>query len=210
MKLKKKPKMILIVTLTIIAIVAIIFIAVAVSKKIGTGDEVREAKVLKSIDAYGYKLKDNKDKKYKAMFEELEKILTADEVVEEDYVKKIAEMFIYDFYSLDDKTAKTDVGGVDFILPAGLTNFLVNAEDTYYKYVESNIYDERKQDLPMVDAVTISSISPTEYVYSGKKYSAYEVKVTWTYTDEKYASYQNSATLIFVKDDIKYYLAELQ
>ena len=210
MKLKKKPKMILIAIITVIAVVAIAFVAVTVAKKLGNDDKVEKVKVLKSIDAYGYHLKDNKDKKYKTMFEELEKILTEKEVSDDEYVKKITEMFIYDFYSLNDKTAKTDVGGVDFVLPAGLENFLVNAEDTYYKYVESNIYGERKQSLPMVDTITISSATETEYVYNGKKYNAYEVKATWTYTDEKFASYQNNATLIFVKEDIKYYLAELQ
>ena len=62
----------------------------------------------------------------------------------------------------------------------------------------------------MVDKVTISTITPTEYVYNSTKYNAYEVKATWTYTDTKFSSYQSSANLIFVKDDIKYYLAELQ
>lgn len=210
MKLKKKPKMILIAIATIIAVVAIVIIAVTIAKGSGNGKDVKEVKVLKSIEAYNYHLKENKDKKYKTMFEELEKILREENVSDEAYVKKIAEMFIYDFYSLNDKTAKTDVGGVDFVLPAGLENFLVNAEDTYYKYVESNIYGERKQELPMVDTITVESATATEYVYAGKKYNAYEVKVNWTYTEEKYASYQNKATLIFVKDDIKFYLAELQ
>ena len=210
MKLKKKPKMILIAVITIIVVIAIAFGAVTLAKNLGNDDKVEKAKVLKSIDNYGYHLKDNKDKKYKNMFEELEKILTKKEVSDEEYVKKITEMFIYDFYSLNNKTAKTDVGGVDFILPAGLENFLVNAEDTYYKYVESNIYGERKQTLPMVDEITISSATETEYVYNSKRYDAYEVKATWTYTEEKYASYQNEATLTFVKDGINYYLAELQ
>ncbi len=210
MKLKKKPKRILIAIIAFIAVIAIAATTIIVVKKITGGDDVKKVEVLKSIDKYGYHLKDNKDKKYKAMFEELEDILTADDISDEEYVKKIAEMFIYDFYSLDDKSAKTDIGGVEFVLPASLENFLVNAEDTYYKYVESNIYNERKQDLPMVDTVTVSSATETEYVYNAQKYSAYEVKVTWTYTDEKFSSYQSEATLTFVKDDIKYYLAELQ
>ena len=144
------------------------------------------------------------------MFKELEDILRKDTVSDEEYVKKAAEMFVYDFYSLEDKTAKTDVGGVNFVLPEALPNFLANAEDTYYKYVESNLYGERKQILPIVDTVTLVSTTPTEYVYNTKKYTAYEIKTTWTYTDTKFSNYQSSATLIFVKDGIKFYLAELQ
>lgn len=210
MKLKKKPKMILIAIITAVIVVLIAVVAVVIAKNINNKPEVKEVKVLKSIEAYGYDLKDNKNETYNEMFKDLEDILRAETVSDEEYVKKIAEMFIYDFYSLENKTAKTDVGGVDFVLPLALENFLINAEDTYYKYVESNLYGERKQELPMVDKVTIGTCTPTEYVYNNNKYNAYEVKVTWTYTNNKFSSYQSSATLIFIKDDIKYYLAELQ
>lgn len=209
MKLKKKVKLLIIVLITTIIVVGITIVAVKMANK---QDEptVEKVKVLKSIDEYGYELKDNKNETYKAMFKELEDILRKDTVSDEEYVKKVAEMFVYDFYSLDDKSAKTDVGGVDFVLPAALPNFLANAEDTYYKYVESNLYGERKQILPMVDKVTLVSTTPTEYVYNTTKYTAYEIKTTWTYTDTKFSNYQSSATLIFVKDGIKYYLAQLQ
>ena len=123
----------------------------------------------------------------------------------------IAEMFIYDFYSLSEKSAKTDVGGVDFVHPDALENFLKNAQDTFYKYVESNLYGERNQQLPTVSEITIESCTETEYVYGEKKSEkAYEVKVNWTYTEETYSDYQSSTTLIFVKEGIKYYLVELQ
>src|SRR5699024_2851680 len=127
--------------------------------------EVKEAKVLKTIKKYGYTLRDNKTKRYQEMFEELDQILKKDPVNEEDYVEKITEMFIYDFYSLYDKTAKTDVGGTDFIYTTSLSNFLENAEDTYYKYVESDIYNQRKQKLPVVDKITIENIEQTEFAY---------------------------------------------
>ena len=136
MKLKKKAK------LTIIGVALILIIALAaviVINFMPKKEKVKEIKVLKSIDEYGYELKDNKTKKYKEMFKELEDILREDEVNQEEYAKKVAEMFVYDFYSLEDKVAKTDVGGVDFVHPDALDNYLLNAEDTYYKYIESNI-----------------------------------------------------------------------
>ena len=207
MKLKKKAKVIL---LSVIALVIIAVAGIIIYKVIDNKPAVKETKVLKTIDAYGYELKDNKSKQYKELFKELEEILLETEVDEEAYVKKIAELFVYDFYSLNDKTAKTDVGGVDFVQASALENFLVNAEDTYYKYVESNLYGDRKQELPTVNEITIESINPTEYVYNNQKANAYEVKLNWTYTEEKYSDYQSSATLTFVKEDIKYYLVELQ
>ena len=207
MKLKKKAKIILI---SIIILVVIAVGGIIIYKTIDNKPAVKETKVLKKIDAYGYELKNNKSKQYKELFKELEEILLESEVDEEAYVKKLAELFIYDFYSLSDKTAKTDVGGVDFVQESALENFLINAEDTYYKYVESNLYGDRKQELPTVNTIKIESITPTEYVYNDQKASAYEVKLNWTYTEEKYSDYQRSATLVFVKEDIKYYLVELQ
>lgn len=207
MKLKKKFKRLLIV---IISVLVISLIALILINFMPRDNKVKEAVVLKSIDEYGYKLKENKTKKYKEMFEELEKILREEEVNEKSYAKKVAEMFVYDFYSLADKAAKTDVGGVEFIHPNAVENFLLNAEDTYYKYVESNIYGERQQELPVVDTITIESATETEYAYNNEMYKGYEIKLTWNYTEEKFADYQSSATITVIKNDIIYHIVEVQ
>lgn len=206
MKLKKKPQ--IIITLFALLLIAALAIVLVISFK-PKGTKVKEVKVLKSIDEYGYQLKDNKTKKYKDMFKELEDILRADTVDEEAYAKKIAEMFVYDFFSLEDKAAKTDVGGVEFVHPNAVANFLLNAEDTYYKYVESNIYGERKQELPAVDKVTIESIEKSEFAWSNAMHEAYEVKLSWTYTNEKFADYQKTALVILIKSNLNYYVVQI-
>jgi len=207
MKLKKKVK----VTLIILLIVVIAVTGFFVYKKLMGKEEVKEVKIVNEIKEYGYKLKENKPKKYKDLFSELKEILEADKVDEEAYVKKISEMFIYDFYSLNDKTAKTDVGGVDFVYSEIADNFLENAEDTYYKYVESNIYNDRKQSLPIVSDITIDSVENTEFAYDKKTDSeAYKVTVSWGYTESAFADYQKKAELIFIHDDKKLCLVELQ
>lgn len=207
MKLKKKFKRMLI---AIAAILVISLIAIILINFMPKDNKVKEAAVLKSIDEYGYKLKENKTKKYKEMFEELEKILREEEVDEKEYAKKVAEMFVYDFYSLADKAAKTDVGGVEFIHPNAVENFLLNAEDTYYKYVESNIYGERQQKLPVVDTITIESATETEYAYNNEMHKGYEIKLTWNYTEEQFADYQSSATITVIKNNLIYHIVEVQ
>ena len=208
MKLKKKPKRILITIIVMAAVAALGF----VGYNIFFGKpEVKEAKVIKTIDKYGYTLKDNKTKRYQEMFEELDKILSKHSVDEEEYAKKITEMFIYDFYSLNDKSSQTDVGGTDFVYSQSLDNFLENAQDTYYKYVESNIYDDRDQKLPVVDKITINSVEQVPFAYGETTdEEAYEVKVSWTYTDDDFSAYQQEATLTFIHEDIKLSLAELK
>lgn len=206
MKLKKLPKIIMIG----VALLLVIALAIVLAINFWPQEQkVKEVKVLKSIDEYGYELKDNKTKKYKELFKELEDILRADEVNQEEYAKKVAQMFVYDFFSLEDKAAKTDVGGVDFVHPNAVANFLVNAEDTYYKYIESNIYGERKQDLPAVDVVTVDSIEETEFAYNNEMHPGYEVRLSWTYTDDKFSDYQKNAIVILIKSDIKYYVVQI-
>lgn len=208
MKLKKKVKR----NIFIVAIVlVIILLGVIILPKVLKNDkeEIQETKIVSKIDDYGYNLKETKSKVYKEKFEELKKILQEDKVDEEKYVSKIAEMYIYDFYSLKDKAAKTDVGGVDFVHEYATENFLKIAQDTYYKYVESNIYNERKQELPEVDEITIGEITQTAFGYGdANDEKAYVVNVTWTYTEPTYASYQKSAKLIFVHNDKKLCLVE--
>ena len=66
------------------------------------------------------------------MFQELKDILSEDEVDEKAYLEQISKMFIMDFYTLDDKLANTDVGGIDFLHTNAKTNFLEKSEDTVY------------------------------------------------------------------------------
>ena len=208
MKLKKNIKRLIIILIIIIALAAGIFV---VSKLMPKKEVIKEAKVLNTIDDYGYVLKDNKSKNYQALFKELIKILEKEEVDEQLYVSKLSEMFIVDFYSLVDKSAKTDVGGVDIVHPDVLSNFLTNAENTFYKYVESNIYNNREQSLPEVGTVTVETVEKTAYTYNNvTDENAYSVKVNWTYTEEEFSTYQKAAILTFVHQDKKLYLVELK
>lgn len=206
MKLKKKVKVFLILVLLIIIGVGGYFIYKSMSKK----EAVEETKIINQIEKYGYTLKNSKSSTYKDLFKELEKILNEKEVNEEEYAKKISEMFIYDFFTLSDKSAKTDIGGVDFIHPEVLENFLKNAQNTYYKYVESNIYNNRKQSLPTVSNIEIETVEKVPFKYGEKTdEQAYKVKINWSYTDSEFSSYQKTGTLILVHTDAKLNIAEL-
>lgn len=210
MKLKKKVK----VTILVIFILLLVGVCAFFGNNMFSSNkkEVKEVKVLKKIDKYGYELKDNKTKEYKRLFEELSEILNSDDVDEEEYVSKISELFIYDFYSLKDKVAKTDIGGVDFVLEKVKENFSLNAQDTYYKYVESNIYGDRVQKLPEVKDTTIEEVTKKTYAIKDGSTDdeAYYVKVRWTYTDNAFIDYQDNATLVFVHNGVRLDLVELQ
>ena len=208
MKLKKGIKrLIIIILIILLIIIGILFYR----QYFSNGKETKEIKIVNSIEKYDYKLKENKSKNYKKLFKELKEILKKESLDEEEYVKKISEMFIVDFYTLTDKITKSDVGGVDFVHKDVMENFLLNAEDTYYKYLESNLYNNRNQKLPEVDKVTIESVTTSPFASaSNTDEKSYVVKTTWTYTDTDFSKYQSEATLIFVHEDNKLYLVELQ
>ena len=209
MKLKKGVKKKIIIAVVILLVVIIGIVLLNLPKKTQEKEEV--VKVVNEVEKYGYELKETKSKRYKKMFEELKEILSEEKVDEEKYVSKLTEMFIYDFYTLDDKSAKTDVGGVDFVYKEAVSNFLVNAQDTYYKYVESDLYNNRNQQLPIVDQVTIDAVTQQPYAYKTMNDdNAYVIKTTWTYTKAEFASYQNQAQLVFIHDGVKLSLVELK
>ena len=199
MKLKKKVKRAILIIL-LLAILSIGYLAYLKYYK----TDVKTVKTIDKIKGYGYVLKASKPKEYKEMFYELKDILSKDKVDKEAYAKQISKMFIYDFYSLDDKLAKTDVGGLDFIYPTVLENFMLNAESTYYKYLESNVYKNRKQDLPVVSKIKIEDITEEEL-----DEKAYVVEVSWDYTSTAFDDYQKEATLTIVHKGKKLYIAEL-
>ena len=219
MRLKKKIKRAILIIL-LLAIMTIGFLAHLKYYK----TDVKTVKTIDKIKGYGYVLKESKPKKYKEMFYELKDILSKDKVDKEKYAKQISKMFIYDFYSLDDKLAKTDVGGLDFVYPTVLENFMLNAESTYYKYLESNVYKNRKQKLPVVTNIKIEDITQEEFEYTKiidnvdkskveeeneLDEKAYIVDITWDYTSPSFDDYHKEATLTIVHKGKKLYIAEL-
>lgn len=211
MKLKKSVKRFLIVLLILLVAGGGVF---AYIKFAPNKHRVKKIKIVDKIDKYGYQLKDSKNDLYKNEFKELKKILNSDEVNYEEYAKSISKLFIVDFYSLDDKLAKTDVGGVEFVYKDEQVDFLEKAENTMYKYVESNVYGNRQQNLPAVDSVTVEKIEETSFKINsnGKQDDkAYEVTLTWKYKNDSGSGYQSSATVIVVhEDDIRLSIVEMK
>ena len=205
MKLKKKVKIILVIAIVLIICGLGILAFYSVKPK-----NVKKATVVNEIKEYGYSLKSTRNDNYKKMFQELKSILSKDEVDEEKYVRQISKMFCFDFYTLDDKLANTDVGGLDFVHGDAVDNFLKYFEDTVYKYVETDIYGNRNQKLPIVSDVKVEEVIKTEFTIGvdDTDSEAYEVSVSISYLEDM--GYPTSARLIFVHEDNKLSLVEFE
>lgn len=195
--------------MSFVIIVILIITGVKVYKDFFSGkkeDDVVTKNTLEALELYGYTLDDLDTDLYKEYFEELKNILNSEEVDYESYAKVIVKLFVTDFYTLDNKVTSTDIGGAEFIHPDLVSNFKMNAGDTMYHTVKTNINGDRQQDLPVVSKVEVNGVEKSTYAYNEKEYEAYKVSVTWEY--EKDLGYESKGVFTVIKDSNKLYLVE--
>ena len=208
----KKKKIRKIIIFILVLLVAGGLIYYALSKSTSTS-KPKKAKIVDKIDNFDYKIDENDTKLLKNEFKTLKSILSKKEVDKEEYAKEVAKLFIIDFFTLDNKMTKNDVGGVQFVFNGYRKTFIDKARDEFYKYVKSNLNNDRTQELPIVKSIEVNSIEKIEASseLNGDTFAgideAYKVNVSWDY--EKDLGYQKSATLIVVKDNDKLSVAKL-
>ena len=189
----------------IILILILIYAVVGVYYNLTHQEKIPEVKEVDKVDKYNYVLKSNATELQKTQFNELKEILSGD-IVDDDYAKIIAKMFVTDLYTLSNKVNKYEVGGTEYVLESGRDNFKVNVQDTLYKYLEDNSDGKRSQILPMVVSVSADEISDTKYKIGDNESDAKKVSLTLSYNED--LGYDTKVTLILIKSDGKYYVVE--
>ena len=188
-------------SIIIIGILLIIFIP----KPTNDNNINEEQNVVEKIDQmenYDYYLDETATDYYKELYNELKTILNSEEVNDEEYAKIISKLFITDLFTLDNKITSSDIGGLQFVYPNFKEDFVNIAKNTLYSSVESNIYNDREQELPIVLGVEVSNIVESTFNYNEIEYNCYDVTVNITY--EVDLGYPTSYDLTLIKND-KYY-----
>ena len=122
--------------------------------------------------------------------------------------KNQPDLFLIDFYTLSNKITNQDIGGVQFIHESFQENFKQKASDTIYKYVKSNIYGTRSQELPTVKDVEIIDVTEISFTYQEQEdKAAYQIKANMTY--KKDLGYDTSKTVILVHNETKLVIVEV-
>lgn len=177
-KVKKKVIILLVLILLLIALVVGVIIFTNSNKKTDSSSK----KVVDEIPEYGYVLDNNKTKLYKNLFKKLAEVLGKDDVDYDEYAKLVSELAVSDFYTLDNKTSKNDIGGVQFIRKDNRENFVLEASETVYKYVEQNLDGKRNQELPIVSKIEVTDTKQEAYKYKDiSDDKAYIIKVKLEY-----------------------------
>lgn len=203
-KLNKNKLFYFVITLLIILVLAIT--GYKVYKDFFAPKTYDTKKVLDNLSLYGYTLDENDTKLYKNYFKELKEILKEKEIDNNEYAGCITKLFIAGFYDLNSKLTSSDFGGLEFIHPDLIDNFKLNAGDTIYNNIETNIDGKRKQELPEVKEVNIKDIEETTYKYNEKEYKSYKVKASWEYLKD--LGYENEGEFSIIEDNNKLYIVE--
>lgn len=197
-RLKKQVKI-----LIILIIIALIGGAIWVLLKPSSSKKkINKIEVTDKIEGYGYTLNENATSYQKKLFAELKSILESSSVDDEEYAKTMSKLFLAEFYNLDNRVTKSDVGGVQFVYESYQNDFAKAAAAGMYYYIESDIYGKRKQDLPIVSSVDVASIKSTPVTYQSKiDDKGYIVNLTITY--QKDLGYQEDVSLTLIHTDKK-------
>ena len=202
--MKNKTDLKLIIIFSIVGVILILFLGFRVYKDFFNNNTVN--KKLVSLDLYGYTLSKNDTDVYKDAFNELKDVLNEENINYEEYAKLISKLFIIDVFTLDNKLASTDIGGLEFLHKDIKENFRENMGSSLYKNVLSNIDGKRNQELPIVSKVNVDNVFKTKYTYNEKEYEAYLVTLSWEY--EKDLGYQNSIKLTIINDNNILYIVK--
>lgn len=217
MKKNKKLKYdnVLLVVFLSIFILLLIIIGFLTVKLINDykGKKEPTVEVIDKMDNFDYQLTGNNTSYFKKLYYELKDLLSSDkkESFDEDYAKLIARLFVADFYDLNSKMDKTDVGGVQFIWQdkrESFKDFATDSKGIYY-YVENNLSKTRKQELPSVKEVEIKDIKMISYEKGNyKDANAYQITISISY--QKDLGYPTQCELILLHNKEKIEIVEMK
>lgn len=194
-------KGIFILSISILIIIIGILLIVFVPRLFNNSDN-NEQIVVEKIDQmenYDYYLDDTATKYYQDLYDELKTVLNSEIVNDEDYAKIISKLFVTDLFTLDNKITSSDIGGLQFVYTDFKEDFVNIAKTTLYSSVESNIYSDRTQELPIVSNVEITNIIESTFNYNNTEYSSYNISLNINYEID--LGYPSSYNITLIKND---------
>ncbi len=204
--MRKRYKIWLIVIIILIVITSGIGISkIFFSKKEPEKKPHNTTSIISSIDKFGYTLDDRDTKYMQSEFKNLEDILASDPIDYQKYAESLAKLFVIDFYTLNNKVNKYDVGSLEYIYNAKKDDFNRKAQDTIYNDIIDNTYRDRVQELPEITNVEVLNVEETKITLNEQETDAY--KVTMNYTYEKDLGYDTKGTVYFIKNNDRLELA---
>lgn len=201
--MRKRFKFILRIIFILIILTIIILILMQFKGKNENKPKYKEIDVIKG---YNYELEDRDTKLMQDIFKKLKLELSKDIIDYNLYAEYLSELFIVDLFTMNNKDNKYDVGSSEYVLDDVKENYLINVEDTIYKYlVEKN---NRKEEYPIVKSITKETIENTEYKFNNETYEAYKVTLNWEYENDN--EYDKKGIVTLIKKDNKLFVVTFE
>ena len=182
--LKNKKLKILGILLVIIIFLSTGFLYLKIYNE-SSAKKVTKISTIDNIKSYNYILNSNASSYYKDLFKELKTILNEEQIKEEEYAKKITQLFISDLFTLSNKITSSDIGGVQYVFADFQEDFVSIAQTGLYSSIKSNVYGDRKQELPEVSEVLILKTEQKNFKYKDKTFEdSYYINVEIKYKKE--------------------------
>ena len=200
--MRKRYKIgLIVISVLLVGVIGIGVLKVFMPSEEENRGEPNVSSVISNINDYGYTLDDRDTGYMKEVFGELETVLNQGEVDYQEYARLLAQLFVIDFYTLDNKINKYDVGGLEYILSSSIETFRQKAVDTIYRDIVDNTYRDRIQDLPEITNVEIVNVEDTTFTLNEEEVEA--IKVTMRYEYRKNLGYDTEGTIYFVRNEQK-------
>lgn len=191
----------------LIIIVVIIILGIVVFFQ--TRPKLQVVTVSSQIDDYNYYLESNATKLYVKYYNNLKEELVDKKIDEEEYAKLVASLFVIDYYTLNNKVTNKDIGGVQFIHSELQDKFINESANTIYKYINNNLYGNRKQKLPEVSNIDIVKVENIKYKSGNyKDDSGYLVTVKIQYIKDY--EYPKEVSISLIHEDNKLVIVEVK
>ena len=204
-KIKKRKIILILLFIALVLFLVYFFYFKKGDKKV----PAPQVEVIDSIDKFNYELNDNETEYYNSLFDSLKNLLLSEDYDEEEYAVLVGKLFLADFYDLNSKVMKSDVGGTQFVYLDYRNDFELGAIDTVYSNVQSNVYGDRKQSLPIVKSIDKVDVSSDSFEYNYDiDYDAYCITFRINYEQE--LGYPSNVKLILIHNDDKLEIAKME
>ncbi len=197
--MRKRFKYILRIIFILIILAIIVLVLLQFKGKNTSTQKYKEIDVIKG---YNYELEDRDTELMQDVFKKLKKELSKDDIDYNLYAEYLSELFIIDLFTMNNKDNKYDVGSSEYILDDAKENYIINVEDTIYKYLVEK--SNRKEEYPIVKSITKETIENTDYKFNDETYEAYKVTLEWEY--EKNNKYDKKGIVMLIKKDNKLFV----
>ena len=188
--------------LIIISVLLVVFIGLGVLKMFYNPEkentDVNVSNIVSSIADYGYTLDDRDTPYMQETFKELEEILNSSEVDYDAYAEVLAKLFVIDFYTLDNKINKYDIGSLEYIASSVVDMFKQKAIDTIYRDIIDNTYKDRIQDLPEITNVNVLKVEEATYTLNDEELPAVKIEMEYEYKED--LGYDNNGTVYMIRN----------